>query len=341
MNFLDKIIDEINAIEDSIFEIDEDTLEEIMNRIEDINFLGQVDHDVLYMGILHQINKNNEIHTLTKEESEEFYLTGKIKKFNGWKPFTASFWFFNMETNYIRGLVSYKPDFRKDVKENYATIYNELKPEVYTKLKRKVIYQTKINESGYEEIWTKLKTVIIYGKNNTINTGNFAKKISYPTSKFFGIDKTKIQSNEYSIIDDEFKETLRPEMIFVSKQKYKPQNIENDKKIINLMKGTSFLQIDFEGDGYIKEFENIPQLNSYLYSLIQFINDSKIMGDQEIKTLEKHYKSNKPGFSNSEKFYKLKFTKFLKKLVIEAEIQEFGIYYTISNFNGQTFCDCL
>jgi hypothetical protein len=194
----------------------------------------------------------------------------------------------------------------------------------------------------YADIWKKLKDVINFGKNNTITTGGFDKKIIYDTVKFFG-SNPQHPKDEDSLLDDEYKSTLPPEKIKVSNVKYIHQDVRYDVKVLQKLRGASFIQIDFEGDGYIKEFDTIKDLNSYMYSLINYINsgEEKSLMDQKITILEKHYFSNKLGFENSEKLYKIKVTKFLEKIVIEAEVAEMGIYYKISNYNGVTFCDCV
>jgi hypothetical protein len=348
MAYLDDIINEIHAIEDSIFKFNDETIKTIMERIQNIDFQGQVDHNVLYMVILHQVIKKckGTIHTLTREEAEEFYLTGKIEKYCGWEPFAASFWFFNFDKNYIRGLLSYNANMNKLPKENYGILYNELKPHVVAKIPRQVVYETWIEKSEYEDTWNKLKEIIIFGKNNIINTGNFCKKVTYDTAVYYGPNVDKVNKDEDFLLDDEYKDTLRPELIKIP-QKHTPQDIRNDLKVLYIIRGASFKQIDFEGDGYTKEFDNIPDLNSYLYSLIDYVNSgvekdaegNEYLNGQQITCLEKHYQSNKIPMGDSTKFYKLHITKFLNKIVVEAEVAEFGIYFKLTNFNGRTFCD--
>jgi hypothetical protein len=338
MTFLDTIVNDIHAIEKAIFHLDSNTLETTMQRIENIGFVGQIDHNNLYMSILHQIrnDRNGEIHSVTEEEACEFYDTGLIKEWHGFKPFAWTFWFFNMDKNYIRALVSYHADANKRPKENYGIMYNDLKPQVVTKIPRKVIYETTIEESGYADTWTKLKEVIFHGKNNLIKTGSFCKRVTYDTAVYFG-DREK---DESVLLDDEYKETSRAELIKIP-VKHKPQDIRYDVKALNIMRGAAFKQIDFENDGYIKEFDNIPELNSYFYSLIEYINscEEKNLNNQCIPLVEKHYYSNKLPAGDTSKFYKVKMTNFLGKMVVEAEVAELGIYYKITNFNGRTFCE--
>jgi hypothetical protein len=337
MTYLDEILSDIHAIEKTIFDFDTE-LEKTMRKIEEIGFIGQVDHNVLYMSILHQIrnDKSGEIHTLTKEEADQYYETGDIVGWDYFEPFAWTFWFFNMDKNYIKALVSFHADGTKTPKENYGIMYNDLKPNIVTKIPRKVIYETTINTSGFTEIWNKLKEVIQYGKNNEIKTGGFNKKVMYDTATYFGTRKQDVES----ILDDEYKETMRPEILKIP-MKHIPQDITNDVPTLNIIRGTNFKQIDFENDGLVKDFDNIADLNSYLYSLIDYVNShvEKDLGNQHIRFVEKHYFSNKLPFEDSTKFYKVKITKFLGALAIEAEVAEFGVYYRISNFNGKTFCE--
>jgi hypothetical protein len=233
-------------------------------------------------------------------------------------------------------MVSFHADKNKSPKENYGILYNDLRPNVVTKIPRKLIYETTIDTSGYIETWSKLKEIIKYGKNNIIKTGGFNQKISYDTATYFGTRK----QDEQNIVDDEYKETMRPE-IFKIPVKHIPQDITSDKETLNIIRGTSFKQIDFDNDGIIKNFENITDLNSYFFSLIDYVNshEEKSLNNQHIYRVEKHYFSNKLPFGDSSKFYKVKITKFLGKLVIEAEVAEFGVYYIITNFFGKDFCD--
>lgn len=336
MKYLDEIVNDIHAIEETIFKFDKE-LENTMSRIENINFIGQVDHNTLYMTMLHQIRDDctMQIHTLTEDEAEEYYLTGSIKGWSGFRPFAWTLWFFNMDKDYIRALVSFNVDPKKTSKDNYGVTYNDLRPDVVTKIPRKMVYETTISNSGYAEIWSKLKIVIHHAKNNLITTGNFCKKIHVDTAKYHG------EKKGIDMRDDEYKETSAAEIIRIP-VKHKPQDMRYDEKLLKILRGTSFKQIDFEGDGYIKVFDTFLDLHSYLYSLIDYINtgvEKEYLDDQYICMLEKHFKSNKLGFESSDKYYKLNLTKFLGKLVIEAEIAELGVYYTLTNFNGKIFCE--
>jgi len=334
MAYLDEIINDINSIEDSIFQFDRE-LENTMKKIENIGFLGQVDHNVLYMAMLHQVQNNKGvIHTVTPEEAEEYYSCYHISKWCGFEPFAWTLWFFNMEKDYIRALVSFNADKNLSIKDNYGNMYNELKPNVVTKIPRRMIYETKIHCTEYKDIWLKLKEVVKYGKNNEIPNGGFNKKVFYDTARYFG-DRPQ---DKATLLDDEYKSTMPPERITLP-VKHIPQDIRYDVKALKIIRGASFLQIDFEKDGYIKKFDNIKDLNSYFYSLIDYINSGVEPEIQHIiPYLEKHYFSNKLGFNNPEKVYKVKMTKFLECIVVEAEIAEFGIYYRISNWNGKEFC---
>jgi hypothetical protein len=337
MTYLDEILTDIHAIEKAIFNFDEE-LDKTMAKIEQIGFIGQVDHNVLFMSMLHQIRnaKTGQIHTLSLEEADQYYTTADVVGWDMFEPFAWTFWFFNMDKNYIRALVSFHADGTKSPKENYGIMYNELKPNVATKIPRKVIYETTIDQSGYPEIWNKLKEAVLYGKNNIIKTGGFNSKIKYDTATYFG---TRPQDNT-NIIDDEYKETMRPEM-FKIPVKHIPLDVTGETEVLNVLRGTNFKQIDFEQDGYTREFNKIEDLNSYFYSIIDYVNThvEEKLGNQHIYAVEKHYFSNKLPFGDSTKSYKVKITKFLGQLVIEAEVSEFGVYYKISNFNGTNFCE--
>ena len=148
MTYLDEIVSDINDIEKSIFNFD-DELNTIMSRIEEIGFIGQVDHNYLYMAMLHQIinEKTGEIHNVTVQEADQYYISKDIVGWDYFKPFAWTFWFFNMDKNYIRAQVSFNSDGKKSPKENYGILYNKLKPNLVGKISRKLIYETTIEKS--------------------------------------------------------------------------------------------------------------------------------------------------------------------------------------------------
>jgi hypothetical protein len=361
MTTLDEILSDIHAVEKAIFNFP-DELEITMAKIEQLGFRGQVDHNAMYMSMLHQIrnDKTGEIHTLTLEEADQFYNTGDVVGWDYFEPFAWTFWFFNMDKNYIRALVSFHADAKKSPKENYGIMYNELKPNVARQIKRPVIYETTIDTSGYSEVWNKLKEAVQYGKNNIIKKGGFADKIEYDTATVFATKRNTVEN----LVDDEYKETMRPEIIKLliettrmenvkvelpeggerienkmvtswtkSNFKHGSYDVEDDLDVLAVIRGASFKQIDYEGDGYIKEFGNITDMNSYFYSIIDYINEHKNelpLNGQVIPAVEKHYLSNKLPFEDGTKLYRVKMTKFIGKFAMEAEVAEFGVYYTIS-----------
>jgi hypothetical protein len=370
MAYLDDIINEIHAIKDNIYKFNDNGIKELIERIENVSFQGQVDHNVLYMAMLHQITNEctGELHTITAEEAEEFYVTGMIKEYHGWKPCSASFWFFDMDRNYVRAYISYNADMNKLPKENYGILYETLKPKVIQQLHMPIVYESLTENSEYAETWRKLKEIIKFGKNNLIHTGNFCRKVTYDTATYFGTKEIGNTSTN-SLLDDEYKETARPELIKlpVSHKNINVITITGDGKdphrnnLLSVINGPSYSTIDFETFGYIKsDFKKLIDLNAFMYSLIDYINNGAqaVLNGQKITCLEKHFFSNQievPAddsfdFENPDKtentskldatkLYKISVTKFLNKIVIEAEVKEYGIYYKISNFNGKVFCD--
>jgi hypothetical protein len=398
MALLNDLYKKINDERNAVFNY-EKWKDRIKERFSELCFVGQIDKDAFYVTQLHQMYKDEEggqgeIHDVTIDEANEFYMSGDIKALKDYRPFAWTFWFFNLEKNYVKVIVSYHADRFKSPKDNYGIAYEQCETQQFAQGTDKInTEEFKIEGCYYQEEFEKLIDIIKYSKNHEVSFGDFDKKVHQDMSKYWGMIKNK------GFVDDVFVETSRPEVIKVKNVKHDNVVIRNDKEFLNKISGGNFLELDFKHNGIERQFKTVKDLNDYFYSLIKYVNANNdfFKVTQNITSLEKHYYSNKWGSPTAivdvdkkvnamiakiesdhnlqkrgpiteeenkiiaemraeavrvaelevqqnkslQTLYLVSVQKFLDKIVVQADVQEYGIAYTISNFNGKHFCDYL
>jgi hypothetical protein len=396
MALLNELYDKINEERNAVFNYNK-WKDRIKERFAELCFLGQIDKDAFYVEQLHQVYKDaeggqGEIRDLTIEEANEFYLTGDIKSLDDYRPFAWTFWFFNLEKNYVKVITSYHADKSKSPKDNYGIAYEQCATNQFAQGTDKInTEEFKIIDCYYEEEFKKLLDIIKYSKNHEISFANFDKKVHQDMSKYWGMINNK------GFVDDKYVETSRPEIIRVGTIQHDKVLIKNDKEFLDKLAGDGFLEVDFDHNGLHRQFKTVKDMNDYFYSMIKFINNNNEIFNinQQINSLEKHYYSNRLGsptaivdvdkkvnkmieniqkehglqnrgpITEEEKatiaamraeaakmaeeevkvnkslqtLYLVSVQKFLNKIVVQADVQEYGIAYSISNFNGKHFCN--
>jgi hypothetical protein len=317
-----------------------------IDRIKSLCFLGQIDKNILYIAQLHQVIAEpdlpaDNIRTLTIDEANEFYLTGEICSLPGYRPYAWAFWSINLETKYITVFSSYYNDMRKTPKDNYAIAYEQ-------SAKNNKVCEFYAYKHQRRAVFKRLIEIVEYSKTNMINYCDFDKKVYQDMRKYFGMINNK------NFINDEYLETNRPELIQVSKQQFIPYKIYNDMDLRSKLQGNGYLEIKFDTNGIIRIFNNLAEMNNYLYSLIKYVNENNKEFDikQKITSLEKHYLSNKwpipiAGATEEEieenrknyTLYKVSAQKFGNKVIVQADVQEYGIVYILTNYWENKYID--
>ena len=110
MSKLDDIITEIDNYKESFFNYNRD-LPKVLEQIENLDFLGEIDHDSFYMLQVEQVwvkdeNNNKTIHSLTTEEIDELYYNGVIPEYGEVELANAIHWFINLKEKYIKAIIS-------------------------------------------------------------------------------------------------------------------------------------------------------------------------------------------------------------------------------------------
>jgi hypothetical protein len=233
MALLYDLHDIVTAERDSTFDYDR-WQDKVMTNFKELCFLGQIDKDSLYVSMLHQIidpesGGAGKIHDLTFDEMNEFYLTGAVR-YPGYHPYAWTFWFINLEKEYVKVFTSFHGDKRKSPKDNYGIAYEHDQTKQWIQGTNKVtMHEFLIKDSPYKEIFDKLLDIIRYSKNHEIDFADFDKKIYQDMRQYFGmIDGVKV--------DDVYKETMRPELIRTP-VKHDPVHIRTEIQLLELIKG--------------------------------------------------------------------------------------------------------
>jgi hypothetical protein len=315
-----------------------------IDRLKSLNFLGQLDKNVLYIAQLIQVIKEDcpfheAVRTLTIPESNELYTTGEIYGLEGYRPFSWAFWYINLDTKYVQVFTSYHNDMRKSPKDNYAIAYEQAQKHEYKQYTKKPRCEFSAFKHPRRNVFKRLIDIVEYSKTHVIEDPNF--KVHQDMSKYWGLINNK------NFIDDKYVETNRPSLVFPEKEQFTPVRIYNDVEVRNKLQGKGYLEIKFDINGVIRTFKTLRELNDYFYSLIKYINEHNEEFDikQKIKSLEKHYLSNKwpippAGATEAEveenrklyTLYQVSVQKFTNKIIVQADVQEYGIVYVITNY---------
>jgi hypothetical protein len=362
LNKIDELKNKIDAERYSVFDFDRpDWQQRILVNFNELCFLGQLEKDNLYVTMLHQVLQDNcpqegegegVVRNLSLEEMNEFYLTGDISSLQDaensrtWKPFTWTFWFINMEKKYVKVFTSFQGGRCKSPKENYGDAYEMLETKVVARpTDNKVMHEWQIDFNPmFKEVLEKLIDIVQYSKTHEIVFADFDKKVHQDMRKYWGMINNK------GFVDDEYVETMPAEVIKIP-FKHEKVLIRQDTTLTNNLKGEGYLEINFPKNGIIRSFKTLRELNNYYFSLVEFINDNNetLNVKQKINSVEKHYLSNKWPIANNDEeaeenkkkytLYKISAQKFGKGIVVQADVQEYGICYTLTNFWDHKFCE--
>ena len=348
MSKLDDIITEIDNYKESFFNYNRD-LPKVLEQIENLDFLGEIDHDSFYMLQVEQVwvkdeNNNKTIHSLTTEEIDELYYNGVIPEYGEVELANAIHWFINLKEKYIKAIIStsYDGEFKLRIdspKDIYGEIFeNASKPN--SPYEKTEFLLDKLEETSPVRITFEKLIKVVKQSNTATISADFDERIKQNMSFYWGNIKHKEK-----LINDEYQETDIPEIIKIPH----PHNFVDmrlDRKFFNLTNGAGYDEINYKECGYTKTFLNSKEASDYFYSAIDYVNNGHFFNketgeDQRITQVEKHYLSNKwplattPEESEQLKRELTKFevatTKFHDEIVIKLEVWEMGIVYVITN----------
>jgi hypothetical protein len=344
MAILDSVYNKLIEDQKSVFNFNDIRWHNFaIDRLKALNFLGQIDKNVLYIAQLIQVLNEDEpfdrgLHTLSYDEAEEFYLTGEIQNLPEYRPFAWAFWFINLDTKFVKVFTSYHNDMRKTPKDNYALAYEQSQKHEYEVYSKKQDCQFSAFKHPRRAVFKRLIWIVDYSKTHIVQYANFDKKVHQDMSKYWGMINNK------GLIDDQYVETARPEVIFTRKQSFTPVKIYNDMELRSKLQGNGYREIKFDTNGVVRTFKTLRELNDYLWSLIKYVNENneEFGINQEIPSLEKHYLSNKwptpenetdiEAFRQKYTKYQVSAQKFNNKIIVQADVSEYGIVYVMTNY---------
>lgn len=330
MSSLEKILQNIYEDKKDLFDI-KNWWEKIIHNIENILFLGEIDKDIIYISMLHQVKHiDGKILDLDDEAADNFYINNRLHQ--DLCPFAWTFWRIDMETQYIQVFTSFIGNPNKSPKENFALSHEQ----VCLYEGQNLLYEAHICKLDENDsfIFKGLITAVQYSKTNEITIANFNKKVFHNISKYFGVVNNK------NFIDDKYIDTGKKEIILIP-QRHDLIQIRNDIEVLSTLKGTSFDTLNFE-NSVIRKFSSYKDLHDYFYSLIDYINKNNMNLEisQQINSVTKLWQSNTwpiPIDSSNQESnkklytkYDLYITKYDNKIKLKAEVQEYGVCYTLN-----------
>jgi hypothetical protein len=286
-----------NKIEQT-FSLDKD-LPRVMDQISELCFMGEIDHEILYIQQMPQVFLLPEfdLYNPTNTQLNEFYLTGNIRDIV-FKPLWSVHWFVNLEKDYVRCFVGKEMDLTKSPKDNYSKVYNKMvsKDAGTEKVSTGPLVhelEFEIKDAGeYEQVWRDLIDVIKWSKTNTIEYDNFDKKIQQNLSQHWG------RHERDNFVDEEYLQTLRTEVIKLP-IKHGKININKDIAVKRMINGVSFKVVDWDdpNNTITRTFDSYKECSDYYYSLVEFVDKygptRKDGSKQLTKICVKRYFSNK------------------------------------------------
>jgi len=291
--------------------------EDTLNRFQDINFLGEIDKNILYVTMLHQVVncEDGSLRDLTFDESDEFYYSGENRLLNNnYMPFAWTFWRINLDMKFITVFTSFNNSYKISPKENFGMHYENR----MTYEKQQLMYEAKINKLVPEqrEIFEKLIELVQFSKNHIVEEHGYNRKVFHNISNYYGLMK------KGPMVDGQWLESQAPEIIKIP-QRHTPLNIRAFGGATRILRGLNFNQIDFEHDAHIQKFTNIKDLHDFFYSLITHINRNSLLFTVErINEVKKIWNSYQWEYPSTEKFmeYNPNIPEFEK--LVKEEIRE-------------------
>lgn len=347
MSKLDSLIQEIDEYRNRFFDYNRD-FSTVLEQIENLDFLGEIDHDSFYMLQIEQVwvkdeNGNKTIHSLTSEEIDELFYNGGVAALGEIEIANAIHWYVNLKEEYVKAIVStnYDGEFTIRIdspKDIYGEVFeNASKPNSPYRVTDFVV--SKLEDENAKSTFEKLIKVVKQSNTARISQ-DFDERIKQNMSFYWGNIKHKER-----LIDDEYQETDIPELIEIPRP-HKYVDLRLDRKFFNLVHGAGYDEINYKECGYIKQFLNATEASDYFYSAIDYVNNNHFFikeegVDQHISKVEKHCLSNKwPIAETAEESERLKreltkfevgVTKFHDEIILKLEVWEMGIVYIITN----------
>ena len=241
---IEELFEHVKERYEELFSLRKDW-ERVMNRFKYICFLGQVDKNILYLSMLHQVinSRTGRIKNLTLAEADEFHLTGDITGLSNFRPFAWTFWKIDMITGYISVFTSFRASARVSPKDNYAGAFDQIK--LYQR--QNLTFESMVHKLRPvdQRIFKKLIDIVEFSKTNLVKFADFDRKVFYDMSKYFGIINNK------NFVADPWFETMRPELIRLP-LKHNLVLIRKDVEMTNMLRGNNFSTIDYKNNSVIK-----------------------------------------------------------------------------------------
>lgn len=345
MSKLDNLIEAINEYTDGVFDYNKQ-LHELMDQFNELSFIGEIDHGIYYLTQVEQIykcdsNGCDQLYTLTYEERENYYKTGKLpKEICCYKIASSVHWYVNPKEKFVKVFVNRNTiKSLSTPKEDYGKIYEEFSKKKWSETAQFKLDE--IDDNVVRNTFNKIIKVMEFSKMHELPNGDWDFKVQQDMAKYWG-------NISQHIVDDEYQETLRPELIKIP-HKHKTVSMMNHSSFIDLLMSPGFDDIDWDNIGNFNiSFDNALEAENFFYSAIDYINNARIKPTvhptrepQLIKKVEKHYLSGKwPTAATQEEAYELEkkltkyevnVTKFHDDIVIRMQVWEFGIVYFVTN----------
>lgn len=363
MSKLDNLLEKFDELDTKSFNYNRDYAE-VMRQIDELSFIGEIDHKNYYLSMLEQVfvqRENSDVWdliTLNDDQREEFYTKGYISDFpNGFKIADSLHIYISSVEKYVqifnsRNIITQFGSPRDD----YGKVYIEFnkdseKRHLFEKAEFKI--NNLPDDDPGKNVLNKLLKVFERSKTNTIDLSSFDLKVYQNISQYWGN-----LNNKERIINDEYQESDRPEYIEVKNPK-RTYNINRDMELRQMLSRPGFDDIDYLNNGITRNFNNTFEAENCLYSIIKYVNDGNItkfekeisIMPQRIETLEKHYLSGKwPTASTEEEANEIKkeltkfqvcVTKFHDDVIIKMEVWDMGIVYVLTNVWDQRTVDSI
>ncbi|MBR6611975.1 MAG: hypothetical protein IKK93_06985 [Campylobacter sp.] len=245
---IDDILNKIQELKNNTFNWNRD-LNDVVQRLNDLNFNAEIDHGNYYVTTLEQIwlldvpkeqiQAGENLHTLTPEEREWYYKYNNFRDIERFTIAVSTHWFINAREQYVRVLIN--RDKLKNLtnpKEDYGNLYtiynsNENKnPQEWVEFKL-----TKLEDQYAElrETLEKLMTIFEYSKKHRTRLHDLDHLVRYDVAQYFG-------NKDGHMIDDEYKETAAPELIKVQAP-HRKVDVSKEYDFVNLIKNPGFDEI--------------------------------------------------------------------------------------------------
>lgn len=345
---IDDVLNKIQELKDNTFDWNRD-LDTVVSKINDLYFNAEIDHGNYYLTTLEQIwlldapkeqiIAGENLHTLTDEEREWFYKYGKFRESHPYKIANSTHWFINVREQYVRVLINRGSlkEF-KGPKEDYGelyTIYNSednKKPTEWVEFK---LNKLKDQYADLRETLQKIMTIFEYSKANHVRLPGLENIVKYDVALGWGNENA---AKFKHIIDDEYQETARPEIVRVQAP-HKRVDVSREFDLVNILKNPGFDEVKWATSDDITEkftfdekhepiefktsvtgrkvyvdtnsvtfaFTSKRDADNFLFSAIDYFHNEyarinpTIHTDKEVKItqLEKHYLSNKWPIANT------------------------------------------